>query len=206
MVSRMMMDFGITVSQLNECLCSIPIFEENITALKLAQSTGAMNFILSDANHHYISVILQHHNISSVFIEIESNFSRIDEECTAADGEQVLARLRISPHQPADSPHLCPLCPRNLCKGNVMAMWRDKYCFEKVVYVGDGGGDFCPVLCLGAEDVVLCRQDYSLHKKCVAAASAATVDKGGEGEQRVRAKVLPWSSGNDILSFFRELF
>ena len=206
MVGRMMMDFGITVNQLNACLCSIPLFEENITALKLAQSAGAMNFILSDANHHYISTILEHHNISSSFIQFVTNLSHIEDEeaatiasSDAADTQLVSSRLRISPHQPADSPHSCALCPPNLCKGNVLDKWREQYLFHQVVYIGDGGGDFCPALRLCSSDTVLCRQDYPLHKKCVAA-------KTEQSQHQLAASVVQWLSGNDILASFQDMF
>lgn len=237
MVGRMMMDFGVTVSQLNECLCAIPIFEENITALKMAQSAGAMNFILSDANQHYISIILDHHNISSSFMAVETNLSCIEdvslpsstsvdeeEEAGGGAGGMSLKRLRISPHQPAGIPHACALCPHNLCKGNVLDQWRDQHSFAKVVYVGDGGGDFCPALRLKDTDVVLCRLNYPLHKKCCLAAKAKAQSEsepesessGGSGselsgqsyacQQQIQASVLQWSSGQDILSFFQDIF
>ena len=221
MVGRMMMDFGITLSQLNECLCSIPMFEENITALKLAHSAGAINFILSDANHHYISIILDHHNIASSFKAIETNLSYVEDEppppSVAPDqqgeggGRVVLKRLRISPHQPADNPHVCALCPENLCKGNVLDQWREQYSFTKVLYVGDGGGDFCPALRLQAADVVLCRQNYPLHKKCMAAARSQQLESHSgselaESAHHLAADMVQWSSGTDILSFFQDVF
>jgi pyridoxal phosphate phosphatase PHOSPHO2 len=217
MVGRMMTDFGITINELNDCLCSIPLFEDNITALKLAQSAGAMNFILSDANHHYITVILEHHNIVSSFVEIETNFSHIDgdddDAATASvDGAQVppqQQQLRIFPHQPSGNPHSCALCPQNLCKGNVLDKWRDQYSFDKIVYVGDGAGDFCPVVRMDTSDVALCRQDCALLKKCLAAQQEAGAGVGAcalSSDHRVRARVMQWSSGRDVLTYFQEIF
>lgn len=202
MVGRMIKDYGITLSQLNECLCGIPIFKENIAALKLTQAAGAMNFVLSDANHHYISIILEHHNISSLFVAVETNLSCFEEELSQApDGtEKVCSLLRISPHQPADTPHHCPLCPHNLCKGNVLDMWRDQYALEKIVYVGDGGGDFCPALRLSHSDVVLCRSDFPLHKRCSATLA------GEQSQHQLSSSVQQWSCGKDILSYFEKVF
>lgn len=199
----MMVDYGITVSQLNDCLCSIPMFAENVGALKLAHSSGAMNFILSDANHHYISVILDHHKISSLFVEVESNASsfevQVAEDSRGGGGatSPQLTRLRISAHQAPDAPHTCTRCPVNLCKGQVLRRWLGHYSFERVVYVGDGSGDFCPVLCLRAADVALCRHGFPLHKLVLAEAKS---------ESRLAARVMTWSSGGDILASFREIF
>ena len=191
MIGRMMRDFGITLSQLNECLCSIPIFKENIEALQLACSMEALNFILSDANHHYISIILNHHNLHSMFTDVETN------NCNLERFSSDSALLRVFPHQLDSDPHHCMLCPRNLCKGNVLDRWRNKYMFNKVIYVGDGGGDFCPALRLDTTDVLLCRQGFPLQKKCADAKSSQNIE--------VRAKVREWSNGKDILSCFQEL-
>jgi pyridoxal phosphate phosphatase PHOSPHO2 len=204
----MMVDCGVTVSQLNKCLCNIPIFEENLMALKLAKTAGWQNFILSDANHHYIDVILQHHDINSSFIEIATNGSRVEstESSSSIGGVTVsgeMTRLRIYPHQSIEAPHSCSLCPQNLCKGNVLDKWREEHSFSKVVYIGDGGGDFCPVVRLKAGDVALCRRNYTLHKMCIAATSEVASD--AVAGHRVEAHVVEWSNGQDILSCFRDV-
>lgn len=38
--------------------------------------------------------------------------------------------------------HGCPLCPSNLCKGLVLSELLHSH--DRVAYVGDGAGDFCP--------------------------------------------------------------
>ena len=64
----------------------------------------------------------------------------------------------------------------------------------KVIYVGDGGGDFCPATMLKKDDVLCCRSGYSLHKK------VTNKDSG------VTARLLVWETGVDVLREFRACF
>ena len=65
---------------------------------------------------------------------------------------------------------------------------------QKIIYIGDGGGDFCPSTTLDEKDLLLARRGWTLHKKVSAAA-------GGEA---VRSKVVPWEDGKDIARAFNE--
>ena len=67
-------------------------------------------------------------------------------------------RLHVRPHQPDETPHACPHCPINLCKGAVMERWLEELAPSRCVYVGDGGGDFCPSTRLRSGDAVLARR------------------------------------------------
>jgi len=64
----------------------------------------------------------------------------------------------------------CSRCPRNLCKGRVVAEILQKKSgtllnreHVVVVYVGDGRGDACPCLQLIQQDLVLAREGFALH-------------------------------------------
>ena len=67
-------------------------------------------------------------------------------------------RLCIKPHQPTSLPHNCPNCPPNLCKGAVLEGWLSDVNPARVVYIGDGGGDFCPATRLREGDYLLARK------------------------------------------------
>ena len=63
---------------------------------------------------------------------------------------------------------------------------------DKIVYIGDGGGDYCPCCRLRqGRDVALVRQNYPLHKKMQA--------------NSVAAKWKEWNTGYDILRLLQEL-
>lgn len=207
MVGRMMdPPYNVSMADLNAALCSVPVFAEVLDALRLAKDAGCTIAILSDANEHYIDTIVEHLGIKELITYIVTNKSkscpldgsRCPCDACGEEGRRV-ARLHISPYNPPSDPHSCTLCPVNLCKGSVLDRWRrdGDDCFpRRVVYIGDGAGDYCPVTRLTSLDVALCRDGWSLHKSII----------NRKGGHDIAAKVVPWSTGADILSEFRLLF
>eukprot|EP00611_Tribonema_gayanum_P020731 TRINITY_DN3849_c0_g1_i1.p2 TRINITY_DN3849_c0_g1~~TRINITY_DN3849_c0_g1_i1.p2 ORF type:complete len:153 (-),score=43.51 TRINITY_DN3849_c0_g1_i1:134-592(-) len=139
--------------------------------------------ILSDANTHFIEAITAHHGIRSAFASVITNGSEY-----ALDG-----RLLVTPHHPAHAPHACALCPPNLCKGGVLDTIKAPY--QRVIYVGDGGGDFCPATRMSAGDLVLARhaedRAYGLWHKLMKCAPG-----------QVAAEARTWSTGEDLYRIF----
>jgi len=103
--------------------------------------------------------------------------------------------LRVNPFH--KDGHSCRLCPQNLCKGLVL---RDiveesgtRELIQQIVYVGDGSGDYCPTHNLLSQDIICCRQDWSLHRKL-------------QKYDSLVAQLKPWNNGQDILRTFNEIF
>ncbi|CDO75352.1 hypothetical protein BN946_scf184966.g20 [Trametes cinnabarina] len=72
-------------------------------------------------------------------------------------------RRRIDPSGPQ---HDCKVgCSPNMCKGDELDAFLQRHGpeFDRIVYVGDGSNDFCPVLRLRKQDVVFCRRYRGLH-------------------------------------------
>ena len=65
--------------------------------------------------------------------------------------------------------------------------------FSKVMYVGDGGNDFCPTLRLSANDYIFPRVSFSLHKR---------IEKQSD---QVKAQVVPWTCASSILETLQNL-
>ena len=63
-----------------------------------------------------------------------------------------------------NTPHGCPRCPANLCKGAELALIREEHPGAPVVYCGDGANDFCPALRLTEADAVLARKGFALDR------------------------------------------
>ena len=68
---------------------------------------------------------------------------------------------------PSAEPHNCAVgCLANMCKGDELDAYlvshggRDS--FDRIVYVGDGGNDFCPLLRMRARDLALVRKGFEL--------------------------------------------
>lgn len=88
--------------------------------------------------------------------------------------------------------HGCPLCPHNLCKG--MELERMKAtkgsCVERIIYVGDGGNDYCPILHLGTDDFALVRQGFPLER---------LIKEANE----VRATVMYWANHQELFDLVK---
>ena len=50
--------------------------------------------------------------------------------------------LRVLPYE--KDPPKCSKCPSNMCKGKIMEAMLEKFQPARVVYIGDGSGDYCP--------------------------------------------------------------
>eukprot|EP00249_Psilotum_nudum_P011923 c23469_g1_i1 orf=1022-1531(+) len=148
---------GKTIQDIEESLRSIPLQPEKINAIKTAHASGCELRIVSDANTFFIRTILEKYGLTKCFKEIHSNPAYIDEQ----------KALRILPFHPkSDPPHGCPLCPPNMCKGwiidNIRASFPTDAKPKRIIYLGDGCGDYCPSTRLGIRDYVLPREGFPL--------------------------------------------
>nr|GEZ18709.1 thiamine phosphate phosphatase-like protein [Tanacetum cinerariifolium] len=137
--------------------------------------------VLSDANQFFIETILKSHGVYDCFSDIIRNPTVVNKE----------SWLRIFRYQGSEMPpHGCDLCPPNLCKGLVVKQMQDSTSEDVkkqvVIYIGDGGGDFCPTLKLGKEDHIMPRKDFPLHNLIL------------KSSVRVKPEVHEWSDGDEL--------
>jgi phosphoethanolamine/phosphocholine phosphatase len=177
---------GRTLAEVAEALRAAPIDPRVPAAVRAAHALGCDLRVLSDANAFFIHTVLDHHGLLDCFSQINTNPSRVD-----AHG-----RLRIGPcHDPRAAPHGCGVgtCPPNMCKGLVL----DRILREaeaetassakpRVIYLGDGRGDYCPALRLARTDFVMPRRGYPVW------------DLICEDPARLQAEVHPWTDGAEL--------
>ena len=171
--------FSKTQAEIQECMATIPVFEENLKAIRLISADpNCVQCIVSDANTEFIQAFLQRHDLVTCFQEIHTNPS------TWSEGVLSVAAYHHN--------HGCPRCVQspNMCKGQIVDDIVNRLgSFERIIYLGDGRGDVCGCSRLqGNDDVVLARHEYALQKLIK------------EGNSGVTAHVMPWSSGAEILS------
>ncbi|XAR53423.1 Inorganic diphosphatase [Bertholletia excelsa] len=182
LMDRMMEELhsqGRTIEEIAQCLKQVPMHPRMIAAIKEAHALGCELRILSDANQFFIENILKHYGLLGCFSEIITNLSFLDDE----------GRLRILPYHDASSPHGCNLCPPNLCKGLVIEQIQASMSVEgkkRMIYLGDGRGDYCPSLKLGEGDHVMPRKGFPLLKKIC------------DNPALIKAEVHDWSSGEEV--------
>ena len=143
-------DKGVSKAELISHVGQAKLFEQAHKAITaVGKSRHADAIIISDANTLFIEHILTECGVRQVFKDIFSNPAHFD----STD------RLHIQHYHS----HSCPHCSANLCKGQVLTDYlSSKPDYSKVVYVGDGKGDYCPALRLSANDVLVCRKGFTL--------------------------------------------
>jgi pyridoxal phosphate phosphatase PHOSPHO2 len=188
-------EHGVSKEALLHALSEVPVLEGMMGALREAHSAGAEVHIVSDASRAFIETFLRRHDLLGSVSSIHTNSSWMDAQ----------GHLRVSAYHSATErggPHGCPLCPVNLCKGAVLTRELQLGVTDprRILYVGDGGGDFCPVRLLRAGDLALVRKDASVE-------SALGLAKRIEAEKErfpVRAQVVHWVNGDQVLRAVRD--
>lgn len=66
--------------------------------------------------------------------------------------------------------HQCTVgCSANMCKGEELEAYLERNggrsAYDRIVYVGDGSNDFCPLLRLKSTDLALVRFDFALARR-----------------------------------------
>ncbi|MCD9640712.1 Inorganic pyrophosphatase 1 [Datura stramonium] len=157
LMDRMMKELhvnGNTIGDIEEVLKRVPIHPRIVPAIKSAYALGCDLRVVSDANVFFIETILKHLGIRDCFSVINTNPGYVDEE----------GRLQILPYVDFQtSTHGCNLCPPNMCKGLIIEGIQDSMPKEgnkRMIYLGDGSGDFCPSLKLREGDFVMPRKDF----------------------------------------------
>ncbi|XP_010433088.1 PREDICTED: inorganic pyrophosphatase 3-like isoform X2 [Camelina sativa] len=183
---------GRSIEDIEACLKKMPIDSQVIEAIKSAKSLGCDLKIVSDANQFFIEKILEQHDLLDCFSEIYTNPTSVDEN----------GNLRILPyHSDALAPHSCNLCPTNLCKGIVMDHIRSSSSSSssndqiptRFIYLGDGGGDFCPTMKLRECDFVMPRTNYPLWKKI------------SDNSSLINADVKEWGNAEELQRILLQL-
>ncbi|KAF8396474.1 hypothetical protein HHK36_018097 [Tetracentron sinense] len=171
---------GKTIKDIAECLKRAPLHPRIIAAIKSAHALGCDLRIISDANTFFIETVLKHYGLMDYFSEINTNPCLIDEE----------GKLRILPyHDSTSTPHGCSLCPSNMCKGLVIERIQASASVEgkkRIIYLGDGRGDFCPSLKLWEGDYMMPRKNFPVWELICG------------NPMLMKAEVHEWSDGEEL--------
>ena len=145
---------GVTKTELLDYIGQLRLYDQAMKAVTTVGSAdNADAIILSDANTEFIEHILSVCGVRQVFKQILSNPSHFDPQTDHF-------------HIRHFHSHSCATCHTpNICKGRVLTEYlKQESDYDKVVYIGDGQGDYCPALHLKPSDVLICRQGYALAK------------------------------------------
>lgn len=148
----------------------------------ISENKGSIDcIVISDSNTMFIEWILHASGLQAAVDHVFTNPAKINE----------LGYIEVQRYHSHD----CERCPVNLCKRKVLELYLLEQSdlgldYERIFYVGDGGNDLCPTSCLRGHDVAMPRKGYTLEK---------LLAKTQRGSSSLRAKIVTWSNGTDIL-------
>ena len=130
----------------------LTLHDEAMKSVRFVHDSAiADSIIISDSNTVFIQLILEECNIAHMFQAVFTNPAHFE-----ADGKLTVSGLVA---------HDCSVCKGNpnICKSKVLKEYTASHGgYDRIVYVGDGRGDFCPASNLSKDDVVICREGYPL--------------------------------------------
>ncbi|PBK91489.1 hypothetical protein ARMGADRAFT_968170 [Armillaria gallica] len=181
---------GITREQIEDALRIMPFHPGMVRGIKRLKEEGNTTFLcLSNANNIFITTILETKGLLPAFEEIVTNRAEWE-----SSGLLNLCR-RIDPHGPQ---HDCTVgCSPNMCKGEELDAFLARHApaYDQIIYVGDGSNDFCPILRLRSQDMVLCRSFRGLQRR---------IDKDGE-KLGLKCQVKYWGGAWEVEEIFNAL-
>ncbi|WVR00130.1 hypothetical protein IAU59_007272 [Kwoniella sp. CBS 9459] len=139
-----------------------PAMKRAVTSLQ-ERNKDTTFLCLSNSNEVYINTILEKHGLTSLFSQIITNPAHWN----PSSPDHLIIGRRLPATEP---PHGCTVgCLANMCKGDeldaYLAANGGKDSYEKIVYVGDGGNDFCPLLRMRQGDLICCRKGFELDER-----------------------------------------
>ncbi|XP_011188377.2 pyridoxal phosphate phosphatase PHOSPHO2 [Zeugodacus cucurbitae] len=137
--------------------------------------------LISDGYRIIIADWLEHHGLFHCFTGIYCNPSQINDS-----GEVTVSGYHCTE---------CPYSPQNMCKRRVMEEFIKmqkslQINYDRVVYIGNGSGDFCPTLSLGPRDLVCARKDDILAEKI----------EQNRKKLKIKPEIYLWASGYEIIA------
>ncbi|KAK9732019.1 putative Phosphatase [Popillia japonica] len=167
---------------------------ELMRSLKL--DLGYDIIIISDSNTYFIDTWLNKHSFTKNIDKVFTNPANF------VDG---LLKIEMY-HLQSD----CKLSTKNLCKGRILdeylaAQKNNGIIYDRVIYVGDGTNDLCPILRLQQDDLACVRANYKCAELVNLLRLGQPIDKSGK-IYNVKSQVLIWQNGCDILSYVKNKF
>lgn len=181
-----------------ECLSKMPsvtgIVESLIATLGKHPEKYDM-IILSDANSFFIDSYLKANSLENLFPTVLTNPARFSD-----DGQLLISEFHVQDY--------CSLSSRNLCKGEALKNYIGKRMLDHntvytcINYIGDGENDLCPSTKLSNRDRVFPREGFSLDRLCAKLKYNSEVCSVEDVKKlpELKASVIPWSTGVDILN------
>ncbi|XP_018310517.1 pyridoxal phosphate phosphatase PHOSPHO2 [Mycetomoellerius zeteki] len=170
---------SVRAHQIENVIIGIPEVAGMQRLLTSLHDNGHEIIIISDSNSMFIDTWLRSKRLDRVVSHVFTNPARYDK-----------GRLRVDPYHMQDT---CQMSAVNLCKGQILTDYiQDKRkqgkSYERIVYIGDGRNDLCPILRLSETDLACPRKGYSLINRLNELSTSMSP----------KAKIVLWEDGTDL--------
>ena len=181
-------DIGLTLQDINSNLEKIslsPKIQELFDYIRQNKSKYDLLLLSGDIDY-VIKYILQYHNFLNLFSYMICNKAEIQDN----NSERIIYVPRNQ------FPHECNLCIESQCKGLELEKFLKDKKYEKIIFVCDGGNDYCPAKKLMKKgDIVFPREGHKFLKRI----------KNENLEKDLKCQIIPWKTGEDIINKLKEI-
>ncbi|KAL6260886.1 hypothetical protein P5V15_008413 [Pogonomyrmex californicus] len=185
-IFELLLDF-VNYKQIEDAIINIPAvagIEELLTSLK---ANGHEIIIISDSNSVFVGHWLKNRKLDHVISHVFTNPAHFD----------IAGRLWVHPYH---MQHACSLSAINLCKGQILMDYiqerrKQGKNFKRIIYIGDGKNDLCPILRLSETDLACPRKNYALEDQLNKLSDSALI----------KAKIVLWHNGTDLRHSLEEI-
>jgi pyridoxal phosphate phosphatase PHOSPHO2 len=171
---------GKSIQEIKSKLEEIKISESIKKILKLCKSKDQKIIIVSDANNLFIEWILKKNEVYEYFDKIVTNSTDIIKE-------NDIEYIQVNKYMKHDCINNCP---ENICKGLIV----EDIERNRVVYIGDGSNDFCPLTKLNDQDSVFARNNFPLQKRII------------NEKEKLKLSIHYWNDHDELLELFLKKF
>ena len=142
--------------------------------------------LLSGDIDYVIKYILKYNNIIDLFSYIICNKAEIKDD----NSERII-------YVPRDQfLHNCNLCISSQCKGLELEKFLKDKNYNKILFVCDGGNDFCPAKkIMKKRDIVFPREGHRFLKRL----------EIENLKNDLKCEIVPWKTGEDIINRLKEI-
>ncbi|KAL0579167.1 hypothetical protein V5O48_002848 [Marasmius crinis-equi] len=183
---------GLKREEIEHALRIIPYHPAMRRAVTNLKAGGRTTFLcLSNANSVFIDTILKEKKLETLFEEVITNPAKWEDS-----GLLNLKRRDLSTIVLLAAARICAKLTKALDPpGQELDAFLAKHApaYDRIVYVGDGSNDFCPILHLRSQDLALCRTFGGLHKR---------IARDGE---RLKCQIKYWTGAWEIEEIFATL-
>ncbi|XP_012536185.1 pyridoxal phosphate phosphatase PHOSPHO2 [Monomorium pharaonis] len=178
-IFELLRENSVNAGQIEDAIVGIPAVAGIEKLLVSLHANGHETIVISDSNSVFIDCWFRSRRLESVVSRVFTNPARYN------DGRLIIDAYHTQ--------HTCQISAVNLCKGQILMdhiqeKHKEGRSYERIVYIGDGRNDLCPILRLSEVDLACPRKDYPLIERLNKLPTSVSI----------KAKIIPWQDGMDL--------